>query len=226
MTDTNQFSIYNTQCQINLRDFVKFEIKSLIGRFLVAKPPPKLENAPQLLNLGCGLSFYPEFINADFFKLKSRARRSAGANFWGLDLRYPLKCPDNYWDGVYTEHTLEHLHPAKALALLKEIYRTLKSKCWVRIVVPDLAKYVDSYCCRPSHEKFLLWQPRGAALRSVAQNYQHMALWDSELMTDCLTRSGFKEIRRRAFGEDADKRLLKDTLEREFESLYIEARKD
>jgi hypothetical protein len=222
MIENSQFSIYDTTYQPSVCGLLKFEIKSLIGRLVIAKQPPNLEKGPQLLNLGCGLSFYPEFVNADFFKLK---RRSPGPNFWGLDLRYPLKCPDNHWDGIFTEHTLEHLHPERTLALLSEIYRTLKSGCWVRIVVPDLAKYVDYYSGKSSHEKFSVWQPRGASLRSVAQNYQHMGLWDSELMMDCLTRAGFMEIRQRIFREGADNRLLKDQPEREFESLYIEARK-
>jgi hypothetical protein len=223
MNDDNEFSVYNTAYQADVRNAVKFELKSAIGRFLFSKRPPKLEKGPQLLNLGCGVSFYPEFVNADFFKLMTRF---PGPNFWALDLRYPLKCPDNYWDGIFTEHTLEHLHPASTLALLKELYRTLRPGCWIRIVVPDVSKYVDYYCGKTSHEKFSVWQPRGAALRSVAQNFQHMALWDAELMKDCLTRSGFSEICLRSFRDGADKRLLKDQSEREFESLYMETRKD
>ena len=222
MSNSNLFSIYDTTLEPRLSDVLKYELKSLLGRSLFAKTPPILRTNPQLLNLGCGFNYYPDFVNADFFKLKSR---SPGANFWGVDLRYSLRCSDNYWEGVYTEHTLEHLHPERVLALMREVLRTLKSGCWVRIVVPDLAKYVDYYCGKASHENFQVWKPRGAALRSVAQNHRHMSLWDAELMTDCLTRSGFREIHQRAFKDGADKKLLKDSPAREFESLYIEARK-
>lgn len=221
--DNNHFSIYDTTYQANLYGHLKFETKSVIGRLLFGKPPPRLHTAPQLLNLGCGPVLYPEFVNADFFKLLTR---SPGPHFWGLDLRYPLNCADNYWDGIYTEHTLEHLPPSKTLALLHEIHRTLKSGCWVRIIIPDLAKYVDYYSGKPSDGKFSAWQPRAAALHSVAQKYFHMSLWDLELMTSCLTRAGFKAINQRAFGEGVNKRLLKDSADREFESLYVEAQKE
>jgi hypothetical protein len=28
---------------------------------------------------------------------------------WVMDATKPWKCPDNYWDGIFTEHVLEHL---------------------------------------------------------------------------------------------------------------------
>lgn len=200
----------------------RFEFKSFLGRRLLNHPPVSLPTQHRLLNLGCGEKMYPDFVNADFFRMKKANR---GLNFWGVDLRYPLNCPDNHWDGVFTEHTLEHLYPERVLALLNEIYRTLKPGAWIRIIVPDLAKYVDYYLGKPSHCVFHRWHPKGAALRSVTQNYLHVALWDHELMEDCLRRAGFTRIERCSFGVGADSRLLKDTPEREPESLYIEAQK-
>jgi hypothetical protein len=94
----------------------------------------------QLLNLGCGQNGQEGYVNADFFRLRNRG---ACPGFWGVDRRYPLHCPDNHWAGVFTEHTLEHLHPAHVLALLRELHRTMQPGAWLRIVVPDLSRYVD-----------------------------------------------------------------------------------
>lgn len=220
-SDSVERSIYSREYQMTLKGMFRFELTSMIGRIFYGGRPPTLGNHANLLNLGCGSKFYPEFINADFF----RRRRRPEWNFWGLDLRYPLDCPDNHWDGVYTEHTMEHLHPADGLALLREVHRTMKPGAVLRVIVPDLGKYVDYYTGRPSHENFARWQPRGAALRSVSQHYLHFALWDKELMTDCLGRAGFREIALCDFGRGSDGRLIKDTPERAYESLYLEAKK-
>lgn len=202
---------------------LQFELKSLIGRYLFTRPPAPGATGPRLLNLGCGANPTQGFVNADFFRFKSRAR---DFNFWGLDLRYPLPCEDNHWDGIFTEHTLEHLYPDEVGRLLKEIHRTLQPGAWVRIVVPDLAKYVAYYDGQSYDEAFAKWQPRGAALRSVSQGYLHVSLWDAEMLSSCLRTSGFLTIATRAYGVGADPRLLRDTPGRAYESLYIEAQKN
>ena len=62
-----------------------------------------------------------------------------------LDLRYPLNCPDSVWDGVFTEHTIEHLYPNQVYHLLMELYRTMKDGTVIRITVSDLKKYIEFY---------------------------------------------------------------------------------
>jgi SAM-dependent methyltransferase len=222
MSTEPSHSIYSTQYQWTLKGMALFELKSLIGRYLLNRAAPVLNSSARLLNLGSGERPYPEFVNADFFRIRPSSRKM---NFWGLDFRYPLNCPDNHWDGVFTEHTLEHLHPERVLALLKEVHRTLKPGAWLRIVVPDLAKYVDYYTGVQSHEVFNQWPIKGAALRSISQNYLHLALWDYALIEDCLRRAGFDRIERRSLQAGADPRLIKDAPERAPESLYVEAQK-
>jgi hypothetical protein len=67
---------------------------------------------------------------------------------WCADLRHPLRCPDDFWDGVFTEHVLEHLAPRRVRNLLSELKRTTRDGGIIRIVVPDLRLYVDHYVGR------------------------------------------------------------------------------
>lgn len=142
-----------------------------------------------------------------------------------LDLRYAMNARDNYWDGVYTEHTLEHLYPIDVLGVLREIHRTLKHGAWVRVIVPDLEKYIRYYCGAPSDPLFQRWPLRAEALRNISQNHFHFSLWDRPLMMEYLRIAGFSTIVPREYGEGDDCRLLKDSVNRRWESLYVEARK-
>jgi hypothetical protein len=226
----SDFSIYASSARFTLAGMLRFELTSALGRTFLTSLPPSLRG-PQLLNLGAGNNLYPDFVNADFFSLSALRRRvrlrdaRSRPATWMVDLRYPLPCPDDYWDGVFTEHTLEHLYPERVLALLREVHRTLKPGSWVRVIVPDLAKYVRYYVGQASHPLFARWSPPGAALRSVAQNHLHVSLWDAPLMQQALQDAGFASPAVRAFGEGADTRLLKDTATRAYESLYVEALK-
>ena len=220
--DPSGCSIYAGTQEGALRQAFVFELKSCLGRWFLNRRPPVVPGGAPLLNFGCGTRIHPEFVNADFFRLR---RSDRAPNFWGIDLRHPLNCADAYWAGVFSEHTLEHLTPERVRALLAEIFRTLQPRAWVRLVVPDLAKYVAYYEGRPSDGMFQRWQPRGAALRSVAQNHLHQSLWDAEMLSDCLTQCGFEAVTVRSFGCGADVRLLLDTPERAYESLYLEGQK-
>jgi len=142
-----------------------------------------------------------------------------------LDLRFPLNCDDNVWDGVFSEHTLEHLYPDQVLQLLKELYRTIKPGAWLRISVPDLKKYVKYYCGEGVHELFNRWQTGCEAIRTLTQDYGHLSVWDSTLLAKFLKEAGFVNIQEVSFMQGTDKLLLMDQQDRAWESLYMEAQK-
>mgnify|MGYP002725858945 CR=1 FL=1 len=141
-------------------------------------------------------------------------------------MRYSLNCDDNVWDGVFSEHTLEHLYPNQVLSLLKEINRTMKQRAWLRIAVPDLAKYVEYYCGKQTNQTFKRWPTGCEAIRCLTQNWVHLSVWDSKLLTRFLEEAGFISIREVGFMEGTDPKLLKDSKDRRWESLYMEAQKD
>jgi len=89
----DEYSIYNSNYQIDLKEHIKFELKSLIGRYFYNKKP-KLSNR-NLLHLGCGNNRFDDWINADFFTYPLPWKKEHKKPDWCLDLRYPLNCESN-----------------------------------------------------------------------------------------------------------------------------------
>ena len=113
-------SIYGNKHQVTLRSLWNFEIRSLYGRTFYSKRPILKKNGNNLLHLGCGANSLDKWINADFFQDLKFWKKSNNRPDWMLDLRFPLHCDDNVWDGVFSEHTLEHLYSDQVLNLLKD----------------------------------------------------------------------------------------------------------
>jgi len=224
MYSIEDYSIYSNKYQISLRKIIKFELISFYGRMFLNKKPKTVNNL-NLLHLGCGQIRFIGWVNADFYYGIRFWKRYPNKPEWMLDLRYSLNCDINYWDGVFTEHVLEHLLPLHALHLLKEILRTLKPGRWLRISVPDLGKYVDYYYRKKSHESFKRWPTGAEAIRSLTQNWGHLSVWDSKLLRNFLYKAGFVNIRKVNFLEGTDKKIIKDSKERAWKSLYMEAQK-
>ena len=222
--NNNDHSIYSTKYQLSLKGLLKFEFISLYGRLVLNKKPTF--NGNNLLNLGCGSNRFDKgWVNADFYSGIKFWKKHKNRPDWMLDLRYPLNCDDNAWDGVFSEHTLEHLYPNQALSLLKELYRTMREGAWLRISVPDLAKCVDYYCGKQANETFKRWPTGCEAIRSLTQNWIHLSVWDSKLLSRFLQEAGFMNIQEVGFREGTDSKLFKDNEGRRWESFYMEAQK-
>lgn len=224
MSEIQDHSIYSVKYQNSLRGMIRFELISLYGRIFLNKKPRLTDNL-NLLHLGCSHNKFVGWVNADFYQGVKFWKKYPNKPDWTLDLRYPLNCDSDYWDGIFTEHTLEHLLPLHVLNLLKEILRTLKPGCWLRVSVPDLGKYVDYYSGKKSHENFKRWPTGAEAIRSLTQNWGHLSVWDSELLGNFLHEAGFVNTRKVNFSEGTDKRIIKDNEKRRWESLYMEAQK-
>ena len=224
LNNNTDYNIHSTKYQINLKNFIRFELISLYGRLLLNEKPT-LNNSINLLNLGCGLNRIDGWVNADFYSGIKFWKKNINRPDWMLDLRYPLNCDANVWDGIFSEHTLEHLYPNQVLNLLRELYRTLKFKAWIRISVPDLAKYVDYYCGKKTNFTFKRWPTGCEAIRSLTQNWLHLSVWDSKLLSRFLKEAGFKNIQDVEFRKGSDYKLLRDSENRRWESLYMEAQK-
>jgi predicted SAM-dependent methyltransferase len=207
---------------------VAFETQSLVGRLLARRlcVDPSRRN---YMNLGSANDHLDDYVAVDFF---------SNDIAYGADFRYPFLIDDAVFDGIFTEHTLEHLSYAEVARVLAECRRILKPGGVIRIVVPDLSIFVENYASNNA-AWFRDWErevlkPRGRsmisrmeALSFVTQENGHRSAWDFETMERFLVQAGFAEIRKCAFREGCDARLVqdKDTLDRTMLSLYVEARK-
>ena len=197
---------------------------------LYRRPPPATS---RLLNLGCGDCLYPGWVNADRFRtgywmkqfgdlVKGRLRLPD----WFLDAGSPWRCADDHWDGIYTEHMLEHLSYRESVFVMREMLRTLKPGAWTRIIVPDLGRFVDFYNGDRRDPEFVERFTFGAeAISFLTQNFGHVSAWDGTLLQAVLTEVGFGEVRVVSFGEGTDPRIIKDSPDRRWESVYVEAQK-
>lgn len=223
-SDHEYFQIYSSKYLGTLRSALMFEIRSCIGRIFQNKKLLKQKKI-QLLNLGCGHSIYKGWVNSDFYNGLIFWNRRMVKDIWMQDFRYALNCLDDHWDGVFMEHTLEHMYPNQAIFLLKEIKRTLKVNGWLRISVPDLDKYVKFYVNKKNKDFKKYWQIGASAMWSLTQNWGHHSVWNYELLELNLKDIGFRKIRKVGYRKGTFKAIIKDNINRKWESLYVEAQK-
>lgn len=91
----------------------------------------------KLLNLGCGVSYHPSWINIDFV--------STGPGVTAHNLLSGIPFQDHSFDAVYHSHVLEHLSREEAQDFIAQCHRVLKPGGILRIAVPDLEGIVKCY---------------------------------------------------------------------------------
>jgi ubiquinone/menaquinone biosynthesis C-methylase UbiE len=202
---------------VELKDVLKFECKSLLGRIF----SKKIRNPKKkLIHIGCGENIIKDFENLDFYHVR----------FWKArhvqhDLRYRLPYEDSVFEGAFSEHALEHLYLKDGRFLLKEIYRVLSKESFFRCVVPDLSLYVNNYMGNPPNKEFERYDSGCDAFNSLAHNWGHLTIWDESTLKKEISKAGFDEVKICRFGEGANPNLVQDLLSRRWESIYVEGLK-
>jgi predicted SAM-dependent methyltransferase len=183
--------------------------------------------AQKYLNLGCGESKFEGWVNADIYKFYKIIMGREPWPDWMLDATKPWNCPDEFWGGIYCSHTIEHIKYIDVIALFKEAYRTLASEKWIRIVVPDLNKYIKYYTGEASETEFEKFSYKALAVSDLTQNWGHISAWDEYLLIDLLQEIGFVNVTKVDYQKGTDSQLFKDEYiaNRRWESLYVEAQK-
>jgi predicted SAM-dependent methyltransferase len=159
--------------------------------------------------------------NLDFYQFK------LGVLVIGHDIRFRFPFENEVYNGIITEHTIEHLTPLDAINLFKEFYRIIRPSGVVRIIVPDLEKYIKFYLQDSIKEEitneFETFDNGCEAIWNLTQNWEHVSCWDYKMLEKCLIDVGFKSCKRVKFGEGINEDLLNDSPHRRWESLYVEA---
>lgn len=91
----------------------------------------------KLVNLGCGHTHHPAWINLDL--------TSNDPQVIACDLRKGIPFSENTCDAVYHSHVLEHIPSSEASGFIKECCRVLKPGAVLRVVVPNLEQITQLY---------------------------------------------------------------------------------
>ena len=199
-----------------------WRVFAVFGNLYFKKYPPdvKTDQGLRLLNLGSGGKLLPGYVNADFYRL--HLWFSKKPNDWMLDITKTMRCTDDYWDGVLIEHTNEHISYSENLAMLHEIFRTLKVGAPLRIVVPDLDKYLDYDNLKSTVPKMSRYDSHAEAISNLTQNHLHVSVWNYSLMEELLLHVGFSKVQKKAYNV-SDFQFYDDSPNHEWQSVYIEA---
>lgn len=209
---------------LSVPQLVYYAMERHVAHLLMRRYPPAMP-APNLLNLGCGPHIYAGWVNADDYAPKRRLRERSFRPNWMLDITKPWRCADDYWDGIFTEHVIEHVTYAEAVFVFGECFRTLKPGGWLRVSVPSILRYVRYYRGEIGDGELHPFPKPALALSFVTQMHMHRSAWDGDLMTAVLREIGFEDASEVSFGKGSDQRILKDDPGKAPESLYVEARK-
>src|SRR5262245_31594206 len=220
----NRLSAGEFEFGLSLTQSTFYRLERSVGHAFFRRPPPTV-GEPRLLNLGCGPKIFDGWGNADDYAFKRTLRQRAFRPNWRLDITRRWNCPTDHWDGIFTEHVLEHVTYSEAIGVLRECLRTMKPGALVRISVPDVRTYVGLYEGRLARPEVARIPQPAVGISFFTQMHLHRSAWDADLMTRILTEIGFAHADSWSFGTGSDPRLVRDDPSKAHESLYVEARK-
>ena len=221
------FDFSNTKLNVRRSVLTYSKVQSLVG-FCIRNKSIFINRKTQgcYLNIGCGPNIEMDCCNLDY------DWRPGVDICWNVTRGIPLS--NEYVDGIFTEHMLEHVAFNDALTLLTECRRVLRVGKVLRIVVPDGELYLSEYAkhiagsvthmpyAEGDASKFPFVTPI-ISINRIFRDHGHQFIWDYGTLRLALLHAGFSNVRKCAFGESVDPRLLRDTANRKVESLYVEA---
>jgi len=152
-----------------------------------------------LVNVGCGPFGQKDWVNLDLFPAPGVTLR--------VDCRRHLPLADASARGIHVEHYFEHLEPTvERPRFLAECRRCLEAGGVLRIVVPDMRKYIEAYLS-PGWEALnsvgcggelpqATFATKIEALNHVfVQDGEHYGGFDEEYLHRTLKQAGFDDIR-------------------------------
>lgn len=190
------------------------------------------------LHLGAGDNLLDGWLNTDRDPIDGAVH---------LDVARPFPAPDGVFRYVTSEHLVEHVPYATALAMLRESHRVLVPGGRIRIATPDL-RALTSLLDGPDRDvgdRYARWlrdsyfpHANGPAavfaLNQVLRGWGHQFVFDFATLRDTLAASGFADVVRRPFRDSDDPQLARleahgvadgnEDLTR-FETLVVEARR-
>lgn len=182
-----------------------------------------------LVNIGCGPFGKEGWVNLDLFAAPGVTLR--------VDCRWRLPLSDGAARGIHVEHYFEHLEPTtERPRFLAECHRCLEPGGVLRIVVPDMRKYVEAYLapgwsvlndigCGGDLPQSTFATKIEALNHVFVQDGEHYGGFDEEYLRATLERAGFTGVERVQWREGQFPGGAIDREQHRPYSLYMEARR-
>ena len=138
-----------------------------------------------------------------------------GVDVLNYDVTKGLPFEDNSINYIYSSHFIEHLTFEESIEFFKECKRILRKDGIIRIICPDLEKWINSYIKNDqqffdkykqqitidSPDNYLYYlldriTTKGQIMCSNFYNWDHKWMWDFESMELVLKDIGFNEIQK------------------------------
>lgn len=141
------------------------------------------------LNLGCGKTRIPGFINID-----------SNLKAIGADIILDLNDINKFFENesielVYMSHILEYYDYEKGLDLLKNIFKLLLPKGIIRIAVPDFYILSSLYLKHNVDLKTIIG-PLYGKWKNNDEYIYHKTVYDMKILTTQLETAGFTDIKK------------------------------
>jgi predicted SAM-dependent methyltransferase len=178
------------------------------------------------LNIGCGPFGEDGWVNVDLMNLHNVS--------FTYDTRRRLPFKDQTVDRIRVEHFFEHLDKSFEVPFfLDECKRVMKEGAVIRIVVPDIEKFIVAYYTNDKS----LWKdlgydidalPKGFDTRVAILNHifrqdgEHKYAYDYDAINYVLSKCGFKNITKQQYRESLDPQLIADQENHSKHSLYVD----
>lgn len=175
-----------------------------------------LRNRNRLLNLqiGCARHIIPDWLNTDIKPV------SKNAVYLDASKKFPL--PNNTFNCVFSEHTIEHLKYREGEIMIQECFRVLKPGGMIRLSTPDLQKILEigmSGKKSPAQEKYIRWITdnfinkdhvylESLVVNNAFRNWGHHFIYDEKTLTKILMDAGFVKIERLPVGKSGNENLV------------------
>ena len=180
---------------------IRFGDPQTIDQYLRSRPVRKLQ-------LGAGGNDPPGWLNTDITPSDKEVYLDATS-------RYPF--PDGSFHYVFSEHMIEHVSWEAGVMMLRECYRVLAKGGKLRIVTPNLAKFIQLLDGNPDADaqRFIDTKlrfergpitpiPGAYILNREVREYGHQFLYDPPTLRKTLELAGFKQIAQYEVTKDTD----------------------
>lgn len=169
------------------------------------------EHKLRKLHIGCGSNIMDSWLNSDLHEDTQRII---------LDATKPFPFPDESFDYIYSEHTIEHLDYREGNHMLSEAFRVLKVGGKIRTATPNITFLTAFYNQKlnKTQKQYIAWAVNefmsdiginraSFVVNNFVRSWGHKFIYDIETLKASHAKVGFKNFQLHTPGQSKDRNL-------------------